>query len=328
VGNTSYTFSVLGTNGTGDGIATASTTQLTLPDIPTSLSFTSIAQNTLRVTWSAPTGGASTYKVERCLGPACSNLVEVAAGVATTFYDDSGLSAAATYSYRIRATNTTGDSLYTATSTVTTSSGGGGGGGNGGGLAIGGNAPAGQGTNGGGSQGTSGNTGDEIGTEPGFIAPTAGATATGWGTGWTNPGNALTQDGSLATAASFSASDYSTFGFNIPAGDTITGIIIKLIASGSTAAGSVGTELSWNGGSATTTSSFVTSTLTTTGTLYQLGGPAALWGRSWSSTDFSDANFRLRLIANPSGNTVKVDAIQVRVVHQATGGGNHGGGEI
>ncbi len=111
-GNTTYSFAVRGTNTTGDGAFSASSTQLTLPNIPGTPTFSSITATTMRVSYAAPTGGAATYKVDRCAGSGCTNFVEVASGVATAFYDDSSLTPGATYRYRVRGTNLTGDGLY------------------------------------------------------------------------------------------------------------------------------------------------------------------------------------------------------------------------
>jgi len=194
----------------------------------------------------------------------------------------------------------------------------------GGGGAIGGAAPAGAGVQSGGN--TTG--GEEIGSEPGFFAPTANTSASGWAVGFTNPNNAHTSDGSYATTDALAATDYTTFNFSIPGTDTIVGIVVKIEADASSAAGSIGAELSWNGGTATTTTANSTGVLTTSDVVYELGGPSNTWGRSWTVSEFSNANFRLRIIGSPSSNTVEVDAIQVRVYHQAEGGGGGGGGEI
>jgi hypothetical protein len=181
------------------------------------------------------------------------------------------------------------------------------------------NAVAGQQVRGGGSN----RGGEVIGDEPGYIAPTALA----GGSVWTTPANAYESDGAYAThTVADGAQGYGTFTFNVPNGNTIVGIEVKIEGSASTAAGSIDAKLSWNNGSSVT-SAKNTGTLTTTDTVYTLGGSTDTWGRSWSPSEFSNANFRLQLIAQPSnGNTVKVDAVQIKVYHQATGGSNGGGG--
>jgi hypothetical protein len=114
VGNTNYDFSVRATNATGDGLPTT-TTLLTVPDIPTSVLFPSesITQTTLTVNWTAPTGGAVTYKVARCTGAGCTNFSNVYTGVSGTTQDDSGLTANTTYRYEVLGTNATGDGCST-----------------------------------------------------------------------------------------------------------------------------------------------------------------------------------------------------------------------
>jgi hypothetical protein len=175
----------------------------------------------------------------------------------------------------------------------------------------------------GGEEGSGG--GESIGSEIDFQTPSGGSAVSGGGlTGGTN---AYASDGSYATAAAGAASDFSTFGFNIPATDTITGIAVKLEASASSAAGTFSVELSWNGGT-NVGSGKSTNTLSTSDVVYTLGGASDTWGRSWTPTELNNTNFRLRITGNPSSNTVRLDAIQVRVYHQATGGGGGGGGEI
>jgi hypothetical protein len=59
--------------------------------------------------------------------------------------------------------------------------------------------------------------------------------------------------------------------------------------------------MSWDGGTTWTTTES-TGTLTTSSVLYSLGGAADTWGRTWSYTNFSNANFRLR-VADVASNT-------------------------
>jgi hypothetical protein len=178
----------------------------------------------------------------------------------------------------------------------------------------------------GGSETPQNDPGNTIGNEVGFLAPT---TVGSQYDEWTNGTNALASDGSYATAASNGLREsYATFGFSIPGSNTVTGIAVKLEASGSTAAGTIEVALSFDGDTSTTTTSYSTGVLTQTDAVYTLGGPADTWGASWTPTYFTNANFRVRIIAHPNSNTVRIDAIQVRPYHQATGGGSGGGGAI
>ena len=80
----------------------------------------------------------------------------------------------------------------------------------------------------------------------------------------------------------------------------------------------VGVELSWDGGTTYTSSGFDTGELTTSDVLYTLGGPTNLWGRTWSSTDLSNANFRLRINLDVQGGVAQVDHIQVDVYYRSS----------
>ena len=167
--------------------------------------------------------------------------------------------------------------------------------------------------------------GANIVSNPNYIKPTA--------TGdihneWTNGANAYDSDGVYATAASTNLRQtYNGFEFGIPGGNTIQGIDVKIDASGTTAAGTIDVAISWDGG-ASFTSAKTTPTVSGTDVVYTVGGPADTWGRSWSTSEFSTTNFRLRVTAQTSANTLRLDALQIQVYHQAGGGGSGGGGGI
>lgn len=112
VGNTTYYYRVRGTGTGGDGAYSATSSQLTLPASPSPPTYTNITDTALTVNWSAPAGGATTYKLERCAGEGCTDFAEIASGLAVTYYDDSGLTPNTNYRYRVRGTNTAGDGGY------------------------------------------------------------------------------------------------------------------------------------------------------------------------------------------------------------------------
>ncbi len=192
------------------------------------------------------------------------------------------------------------------------------GGGGGSSASVGGGAPAGNGdVGGGGSLG-----GELIGSHPDFLFPAANSGS------WTTGGNAYDQtDGTYATTNSVANHTYSNHGFAVPANNTVGGIEIRLELSGSTAAGTVDVQLSWDGGNSWSGVKS-TPTMTTADAVRTLGSPSDLWGRSWSSSEFSNGNFVVRVTGNTSSNTIRLDALQVRVYHVAGGGGAGGGGGI
>ena len=94
------------------------------------------------------------------------------------------------------------------------------------------------------------------------------------------------------------------FGFSVPAGSTIQGIEVKLNSKvdSTTGAPKFCVELSGKGG-ATWTTAISSATLSTNETIYPLGGVTNTWGRTWTNTDFDDANFRVRLVMVASNNS-------------------------
>ena len=108
---------------------------------------------------------------------------------------------------------------------------------------------------------------------------------------------------------------YSNYGFSIPGGATIQGIEVRLNArvDSTTGAPAICVQLSWNGGTTWTTAKSTT-TLATAETTRILGGVSDTWGRTWSSGDFSDANFRVRLIdvASSTSRDFSLDWVAVR----------------
>ncbi len=189
-------------------------------------------------------------------------------------------------------------------------------------------APDGNATTTGGGQGGNGqggglsDSGQTIDSDPNFRRPSAQSGS------WTTGANAY--DGVNGTYASTNAANTHSFtshSFTVPGGNSIVGIEVKLELSGTTAAGTVGAELSWNGGN-NWTSLKASPTLTTSDAVISLGSPADTWGRSWTIGEFSNANFVVRLTGAPSANTVKVDEMQVRVYYQTSGGGGGGGADI
>lgn len=173
-------------------------------------------------------------------------------------------------------------------------------------------------------------------TNTGFLLPTANAavtTSSGDNNGYqTNPGNAYANDGLFAvdtnsgtgTSTSYTSStkdrhNFYNFNFNIPTGAAIQGIEVKLDAKVDRTTGSpkIYVQFSWDGGT-TWTTALATATLSRTETTYTLGGTTNTWGRTWSAEDFSNANFRLRVIdvASNTSRDFSLDTISVNVTYQ------------
>lgn len=151
-----------------------------------------------------------------------------------------------------------------------------------------------------------------------FNSPSANAADSGGdGNGYqTNATNAYANDGNLAvdtnsgsntgtncTGADKDKHRFYDFGFAVPSGATINGIEVNLSAKADNTTGTpkICVQLSWDGGT-TWTAAKTSNNLTTSLASYTLGGAADTWGRTWSYSNFTDANFRMRII-NVASNT-------------------------
>lgn len=96
---------------------------------------------------------------------------------------------------------------------------------------------------------------------------------------------------------------YYNYNLAVPSGASISGIEVRLDAKVDNTSNTpfMCAQISWDGGT-TWTSTKSTTNLTTNEAIYTLGGSSDTWGRGWSSTDFSNSNFRLRVI-NVSSST-------------------------
>jgi transcriptional regulator CtsR len=94
-------------------------TTTTIPTAPSNLSVSSASSSQINLTWRDNSTNETGFLVERATGTGA--FVQVASlGANTTSYNSTGLTASSSYSFRIRATNVTGNSAYSNTATATT----------------------------------------------------------------------------------------------------------------------------------------------------------------------------------------------------------------
>jgi fibronectin type 3 domain-containing protein len=99
----------------------------TPPSAPGTLTATAASSAEIDLSWGAATdnAGIANYQIWRCQGPGCSNFSQVGttSNGTTTTYQDKGLSASTSYSYEVRAVDTSNNpGPYSNTSTDTTQS--------------------------------------------------------------------------------------------------------------------------------------------------------------------------------------------------------------
>jgi|GEM_PF-122556 len=177
-----------------------------------------------------------------------------------------------------------------------------------------------------------------LAVDTGYRSPTAQAAGPGGdGNGFeSNPANAFADDSVFAvdslsgTTGSMACNstgrdkqDYFNYGFSIPGGSTINGLEVRLDAKVDTPSNetpAICVQLSTDGG-ATWTTTKQTPTLTTGEVTYLLGNATDLWGRTWTTGDFADANFRVRLItvAFSSQRIFSLDWAAVKVYYTSSG---------
>jgi hypothetical protein len=161
-----------------------------------------------------------------------------------------------------------------------------------------------------------------FGGDTGLTDPTATATDTGGdGDGFEiNPINAFADGGGYATNEN-GAGDrqkYYNYGFSISSDCAIEGIEVRLDwwLDDTLGTNSMDVELSWDGGMSWTTAKTDTQETTSEHTVV-LGGPADTWGRSWSTAELGDVNFRVRLTSDSTSafRDFYLDWVPVRVYY-------------
>jgi hypothetical protein len=171
-------------------------------------------------------------------------------------------------------------------------------------------------------------------TSTGFLSPSANAaqtTSAGDNNGYqSTPANAYANDSVFAvdtnsgngtsTSCTSTAKDkhnFYNFNFNITP-SAVQGIEVRLDARADATNGApkICVQISWDGGTTWTTAKNTT-TLTTTEATYILGSASDTWGRAWTSGNFTNTNFRIRVIdvASNQQRDFSLDYIAVNVTY-------------
>ncbi len=159
---------------------------------------------------------------------------------------------------------------------------------------------------------------------PNFPTTATGTTnAVGGGSKiWSNPTRVQVSDSSFATClltiGTFSDDLKATgFGFAIPAGATINGILLEINYKDNTGATTEANVRLLKAGTAAGSDKNLGATFGTTAATVSYGGSADLWGTTWATSDINDANFGATFVCNNSigASTASVDYMRVTVTY-------------
>ena len=131
--------------------------------------------------------------------------------------------------------------------------------------------------------------------------------------------NSGTGTSTSCTSTAKDKHNFYNYNISIPSATAIQGIQVRLDARADSTSGSpkICVQLSWNGGSSWVTAK-QTSTLSTSEATYTLGGTADTWGRTWSLSEFTNTNFRVRVIdvASNTSRDFYLDYLAVNITYQ------------
>lgn len=136
-------------------------------------------------------------------------------------------------------------------------------------------------------------------------------------TDWSSPTDAYTSNDTHAKEdITGNQQDWYDFSFGLPGGATILGIEVLIEGNNNNKTTGCDVELSWDGGANYTTSGYgAIWPLSSTDSTDTFGGSEDGWGRVWSDTELSNANFRVRLTKDQAvgSDDFNVDHIQINI---------------
>lgn len=115
---TTYYYRVTATNGAGSSSPSTAVNGLTRPAAPSAVNVTFISPTQITVGWTNNSNGASGFKIEQSLDG--TTFTQIGTSFGTTFQGTGPFNGSATYYFRVKAYNSSGDSTASAAGTTTT----------------------------------------------------------------------------------------------------------------------------------------------------------------------------------------------------------------
>jgi hypothetical protein len=154
---------------------------------------------------------------------------------------------------------------------------------------------------------------------------------------WTNPTNAVSSNNTYATVAGDGSGDTlqshylkaTNFGFSIPGGATISGIVVEVEAKDDgLATNKINLVRLVKGGAIQPQSQAADSpaALTTTDTYKVYGSSSQLWGQTWTDADINASTFgvvvaaQLDFLGSGVVSTASIDHIRITIYYSVAGG--------
>lgn len=158
-------------------------------------------------------------------------------------------------------------------------------------------------------------------------------------TAWSSPSNASSENGSCAVATSFAGSPLDTqylkatnFGFAIPTGSSIDGILVRIKRAclADLGSGVVDSRVRLvKGGTIQTTDKASGFSWPTSLGFASYGGASDVWSGSWTAEDINASGFGVVISATiydiDGGTTADIDFIEITVYYTEGGGGGGSG---
>ena len=143
---------------------------------------------------------------------------------------------------------------------------------------------------------------------------------------WADPDNAKTSNDvySVTTWSSGSSSQYlkaTNFGFSIPSGATINGILVEIERKGNATCSDYETFIVKADGTWGTTDKATGTVIPDTDTYISFGANNDLWDESWTAENINDVDFGVVYRVSAYNGPISVDHIRITITYTAGGGG-------